>query len=148
MSTNYYIVNRRVFEFYSSLTFEDRSNYMNMVKAHVARLGRGWKFQAYSRGYPEDTFGRAAAVNHYLCSVEMFKGLVPDTGIESVAEWKTYLSQLPDSLVVINEYDDVIDPAELVSWWEEDSNVQSYQDLHEFEIRDSEGNTLSYIEFF
>lgn len=147
MSTNYYIVNKQVFEFYSNLEFKERSNYMHIVKAHVARLGGGWKFQAYIRGYPVDKFGHDA-FNHQLCSTELFKGLIPDTGIESVADWKAYLSQLPDSLVVINEYDDVIDPAELISWWEEDSDVQSYQDLRGFEIRDSEGNILTYVEFF
>lgn len=109
MSTNYYLVYREVVNARESISDPDVRETIDIRMTHIGKRSRRWTWHSITDNDYDDAVSIGA--------------------VDSVSQWREVLVNLPDNLMVLDEYDREVDPAELLDEWDNQIPYRDMDDL-------------------
>lgn len=109
MSTNYYLVYREAVNARESISDPDVRETIDIRMTHIGKRSRRWTWHSITDNDYDDAVSIGA--------------------VDSVSRWREVLLNLPDNLMVLDEYDREVDPAEILDEWDNQIPYRDMDDL-------------------
>lgn len=109
MSTNFYLAFREAVQARDTITDDNVWNTITIDSTHIGKRSSTWMWHKI--------------VDHDVDDAVQIGRVV------SVRKWREIISNLPDNLVILDEYDREIEPEELLAEWDE---VTPYTTINEY----------------